>query len=404
VSEVVGIYAAGTLLMSSSSRRALAVAAAVLGLYVAVEGRAEAYPQWQLASGTVRCNECHYAPGGGGLITSYGRDAVGDQLSTFDGDGGLLHGKVSPPRWLALGGDLRGAFVSNAVQDPEGTQVAAFPMQADAYARAAIPRGFSVSVTAGLRGQIRDPEEPVPPDSFQPTDAYRFISREHYVMWQPAAVGPYIRAGRFFAPYGLRFPEHVLYVRRDLGFDHLKETYNVSGGWTLPSWELHLTAFAPDFVRHIGSNEKGLAAYYERRLLDDSLALGAQARIADAPGLTRFIWGGVAKCYLERLRTLFLAEIDTVHMVFDGNGTGARTQVIGVAGLAVLPVRGVFVTLLGERNQIDVKVRDAAWNAADLLVNWFPYPHLEAQIMGRLQFPVGGDTAKTLFAQLHYFF
>jgi hypothetical protein len=33
-----------------------------------------------------------------------------------------------------------------------------------------------------------------------------------------------------------------------------------------------------------------------------------------------------------------------------------------------------------------------------------PYPHVEAQVMGRLQFPAGGEIAKTLFAQLHYFF
>ena len=54
----------------------------------------------------------------------------------------------------------------------------------------------------------------------------------------------------------------MFYTRRDLGFDHLKETYNLSGGWIYPVWELHLTAFAPDFVRHMGSDEKGFAAYY----------------------------------------------------------------------------------------------------------------------------------------------
>jgi len=62
------------------------------------------------------------------------------------------------------------------------------------------------------------------------------------------------------------------------------------------------------------------------------------------------------------------------------------------------------VTALGERYQQDVAVRDAAWTATDLLVNWFPYPHVEAQVMGRLQFPAGTAATKTLFAQLHYFF
>ena len=382
----------------------LAASAALVAVLAATEGTAAAYPQWQLSSGSARCNECHYAPAGGGLITSYGRDAIGSELSTFEGNGAFLHGKVSPPAWLAVGADLRGAFVANGVQDPAGTAVAAFPMQADAGVRVAVPYGFSATATVGYLGQIRDNEDIVPDDSFQPNTASRFISREHFLTWQPASVGPYVRAGRFYAPFGLRFLEHVFYTRRDLGFDHLKETYNVAGGWIYNAWELHLTAFAPDFVRHEGSDERGFSALYEARLLHDTLALGVQLRIADAPGATRYIYGGLAKYYLQPIRTLFLAEVDVVHLDFDGNAIGVRTQMIGLAGFAVLPVRGLIVTLLGERNQVDVLVRDAAWTAGDLMVNWFPYPHFEAQVMGRLQFPAGGDVAKTLFAQLHYFF
>jgi hypothetical protein len=376
---------------------------AALGLALGAEATAYAYPQWQLASGSARCNECHYAPAGGGLLTGYGRDAIGSELSTFSGDGNLLHGRVTPPRWLAVGGNFRGAFVANGVQDPGGPATALFPMQADVHARVALPQGISVSGTIGLRGQARSSDAPVPPQDPQPAMASRLISREHYVMWQPQTVGPYVRLGRFYAPFGLRFPEHILYVRRDLGFDLLRESYNLSGGWTLPSWELHLTAFAPDFIRRIGSDEKGFAASFERRLLDDRLALGAQARVADAAGVTRYIWGGVAKFYFEPLRTLALAEVDTVHLSFDAATVGARTQVVAVGGLATFPVRGVILTALAERNQMDVRVAGAAWTAATLLANWFPYPHVELQVIGRLQFPAGAPAAKTLFMQLHYF-
>ncbi len=399
-----GARAGGLYAHIVSLRSYLAVLLASAGLLAAAERSAVAYPQWQLTSGSVRCNECHYSPAGGGLINSYGRDAVGDQLSTFDGDGNLLHGKVTPPSWLAVGADLRGAFVANGVQDPDGTTVAAFPMQADVGARVAIPRGFSVMATLGVRGITRDPNVDVTGQEFQPVSASRLISREHYVMWQPEVQGKYVRMGRYFAPYGLRFAEHVLYIRRDLGFDQLEESYNLSAGYTYQKWELHLTAFAPDFVRHIGSEEKGFAGLYERRLLDDKLALGGQARIADGPGATHFMWGGVGKLNVERLRTLFLAEADFVHNRYDDRAVGWTTQLIALAGFSVLPVRGVIITLLGERNQTDVKIRGAAWTAATALVNWFPYPHFELQVMGRLQFPAGGDIAKTLFAQAHYFF
>jgi hypothetical protein len=366
------------------------------------ERAARAYPQWQLSTGATRCNQCHFAPAGGGPINSYGRDAVGEQLSTFGGNGAFLHGAVSLPAWLALGGDFRGAFVDNDVQDPGGPQIAVFPMQADLSARLALPDGFSIEAIGGLRGQVRSPDEMVPLQNYQPVSTSQLVSREHYLMWEPEALGPYLRVGRFFAPYGLRMAEHILYINRDLGFDELDETYNVSGGVIYPNAELHLTLFAPDFVRHIGSDEKGFAVYMETRFHDDTVALGLQSRLAVDPGVTKLMTGALGKVYLERLRTLLLGEVDVVNKIFTDIGDPVRTQILGAAGFTVFPVPGLMATLLGERNQIDVAVPDS-WTAATLLVNWFPYAHFEAQLMGRLQFPSGGDAAKTLFFQIHYF-
>ena len=388
--------------MSRLLRVLSALLAGALGLVLIGEAPARAYPQWQLSSGAVRCNQCHYAPAGGGLLTSYGRDAAGDQLSTFGGNGEFLHGAVALPSWFALGGDFRGAFVANDVQAPNGPTVAVFPMQADLYARVALPAGFSLNATGGFRGQVRNPDLAVPAQDYQPVSTSELISREHYAMWEPSALGPYVRAGRFFTPFGLRFAEHNFYIRRDLGLDQLEETYNVSGGFIYDAWELHVSLFAPDFVRHIGSNEQGVAALFAGRLADDHVELAAQTRLAVGPGVTRFIFGGYGKLYVERLRSLLFAEVDGVQLLFNDPSVGSRGQVIGLAGFTVLPIPGVMLTLLGERNQIDVAFNDA-WTAADALINWFPYAHVEAQVVGRLQFPTGGEVAKTLFIQLHYF-
>ncbi len=378
----------------------LPVAAAAFALF----GRARvahAYPQWQLSTGNARCNQCHYAPAGGGLINSWGRDADGD-LSTFGGNGAFLHGAVQLPAWLAIGGDFRGGFVDQDVQDPAGNTVAVFPMQADLAGRVALPLGFSVSGVVGLRGQVRDPDLLVPYQNFHPISTSQLISREHDLMWQPEALGPYLRVGRFYAPYGLRMAEHVLYINRDLGFDELEETYNVSGGFIEEHQELHLTAFAPDFVRHIGSDEKGLAGYLETRFRDDTIAVAAQARLAISPGVEKVMGGLVGKFYVDPLRTLFLGEFDLVNETFTQLADTNRTQAVGAAGFAVLPARGVMLTLLGERNQVDVQIDDA-WTAGTFLINWFPYAHFEMQLMERVQFPSGGRAANTLFIQVHYF-
>jgi hypothetical protein len=388
--------------MSRLLRGLSALVAGALGLVLFGEAPALGYPQWQLSTGAVRCNQCHYAPAGGGIINNYGRDAAGDQLSTFGGDGAFLHGAVRLPTPLAISGDLRGAFVTNDVQDPAGPTVAAFPMQADLAARVALPAGFSVSAVGGLRGQVRDPNILVPIQNYQPISTSQLISREHFATWEPEATGPYLRVGRFYAPYGLRFPEHILYIERDLGYDELEETYNISGGFIYDKWELHLSLFAHDFVRHIGSDENGMAGLFERRLADDKLALAGQLRLASSPGVTRFMFGGYGKLYVEQIRTLFMAEADGVQLLFDDPAVGPRVQAVGLAGFTLLPIPSVMLTVLGERSQADIEL-PSGWTAATALFNWFPHAHCEMQIMGRLQFPSGSPVAKTFFAQIHYY-
>ena len=372
-----------------------------LALGLLVPAAAQAYPQWQFTSGVARCNVCHFAPGGGGLVTGYARDAVGEELSTIEGEGAFLHGVVKLPSRLQLGGDLRGAFVSHDANELTGSRAAVFPMQADLAGRLAIWSGLSFTGIVGVRGQQRPSQEFTPFQNYQPIRSSRLISREHFFTWQPNSQGYYVRAGRFFAPFGLRLAEHQSYVRRDLGFNSLEESYNLSGGYVTSPWELHVTAFAPDVLRHIGGTDSGATAYYEHRILDDKGALAAQTRLAFGDGVTRLIGGGVAKLYAPLLRTLFLAEGNLVHWKLDGSLQ--RNQFVGAGGFAVLPVRGLMLTLLAERNQEDLAVRPAAWTAGTALLNWFPYPHFEVQVMGRLQFPGTTETTKTLFAQLHYF-
>jgi hypothetical protein len=376
-------------------RVALLCAGAVLGWSRA----AEAYPQWQFSSEASRCDQCHYAPAGGGLINGFARDFVGEDLSTFGGNGQLLHGLASPPPWLALGGELRGAFASEDVADVKGVTNAVFPMQADAEGRASYGL-LSFYGVLGFRGQVRSDDTLVPTQNYQPVTSSRFVSREHYLTLRPGALGGYIRVGRFFAPFGLRMAEHILYVRRDLGFGTMEETYNLSTGYVFERSELHVTAFAPDVVRHMGSLESGLTAYYERRFADMTAA-AAQLRVAAGPGMTRTIVGFVGKSWIAPLRTMLLAEADFVRR--DISKVAPSYQFVCVGGVSIQPVKGLMGTVLQERDQVDLAVSGAAYNATTGLLSWFPYAHFELQAMGRVQVPSGGQVAKTFFVQLHYF-
>src|SRR5438552_12584518 len=247
--------------------RRLVLLAPLLAIALAPRA-AQAYPQWQFSSGTSRCNQCHFSPAGGGLITNYGRDAVGEDLSSWQGNGGFLHGAVELPTWLALGFDTRLAALRHEAGNPDGPLTAYFPMLADAYLRVAFLDQFSLSVTAGYRGQARTAPAGIGNNNFFPATADRFVTRDFSLTWRSGALGPYVRVGRFFAPYGLRLAEHTTYVRRDLGFDLLQETYGLSGGFVQNEWELHVTAFVPDPLRNYGGQEKGVAAMFERRFAD----------------------------------------------------------------------------------------------------------------------------------------
>ncbi|MBA3503987.1 MAG: hypothetical protein H0T65_26740, partial [Deltaproteobacteria bacterium] len=246
----------------------------MLGLICLVSGRADAYPQFQLSTGTDRCSACHFSPAGGGLINDYGRDEAGSTISA-GGDGRFLHGAWTPPSWIQLGVDARGAL---GVKYREEREVIAFPMQLDVYVRAGGER-ISFNLTAGLRGTARDPSPPF---------VEKLASREHYLMYQ-AESGSYVRVGRFFPVHGIRSQDHTAYVRRYLGFHTLEEPYGAAAGMFGTSWEAHVSAFVPRPVEILGSGvkAKGITAYYERRFMDDTAALAVQTRIASSSADSR---------------------------------------------------------------------------------------------------------------------
>src|SRR5258708_746697 len=156
-------------------------------------------------------------------------------------------------------------------------------------------------------------------------------------MWRPRATGRYAGAGRFFAPYGLRFVEHVYYVRRYTGNNLYEETYNVSGGYVADDWEAHATLFAPvpshlvEPLRAVGPSESGFAGYGEVRLAKMS-ALAGQLRVGIGPDESRYQVGGIGKVWLEKAKILFLGEGDFIRQTFSA-ASYSQNQFVSYLGL-----------------------------------------------------------------------
>lgn len=357
----------------------------VLALLVAAP--AGAYPQFQLTSATDRCIACHLSPAGGGLLNDYGRDEAGDTISR-GGDGRFLHGAWTPPSWIAIGGDFRGA-AGVKLRDPE-TEGLLFPMQAELYTRVQA-HGLSLYLAAGLRGSAREPSPPL---------VERLASREHYVMYERDDW--YVRAGRFFPIYGLRSQDHTAYVRRYLGFHTLEEPYGLAGGYFASSWEAHVSAFVPRPVDVLGAGvpAKGLAASYERRILDDTAAFALQTRTAVA-GTTRVALGAIGKRWFRQADVLLLGELDLQRE--SGDGVPAHYQLAGYLGASTTLARGVLGGVAVQRWQPDVALPTAR-DAVELNLQYFPRAHLELHLLVRATGQGDYDRPGLLsFLQVHYY-
>ena len=376
--------------------------------------RAAAYPQFQFSSGTARCAQCHFAPSGGGLLTSWGRDESGDSISMAGGSGAFLHGAVSLPATVALGADLRLATLVNDTGGRESKEFAYFPMQFDLYGRVSFG-DVSLNVTLGDRGVVR-------PDDGTPTGRFkdfpdRIVSREHYLMWRPSASGPYARLGKFQTPYGIKFVEHIFWTRRYTGFNLYEEPYALSGGYFAEDWEAHVSAFtpppssSPNLIRSVGQPESGVAAFAEKRFAD-VLAVGLQARAGIASEEARYQGGIEAKYWLEPAKLLFMGEADLIHQTIKA-ASASQDQFVSLLGVSAIPTKGLMISAYYERWQENLSTKGTGRNALDGEINFFPYAHFEVVLIGRYQ-PAGasittggmtytGSAASLGMLQLHYY-
>jgi hypothetical protein len=364
---------------------------------------AAAFPQFQFSSGTTRCGQCHFAPGGTGLISEWGRGEAGDTISR-GGDGAFLHGLWTPPSWVALGGDFRLVSLANDSGGPESPELATFPMQADAYAHFVLPEGFSLNLIVGDRGITRPTDDSI--GGRISSAAHRFISREHYLMWRPSATGPYARIGRYFPVYGLRLVEHIFYVRRFTGNALYEEPYALSAGYIAEDWEVHASGFTsvpssfPDFFQAIGPRESGGTAYGEMRFAGMA-ALALQGRVGIADEQSRYQGGAVGKVWIDAAKLMVLGEADVIRQQI--KGSIGQTQFVSYSGLTFIPIRGLMATAAYERFQEDLSVKNTGHNAYDLEINFFPWAHIELIGLGRIQHNGDGSNATLGMLQFHYY-
>lgn len=209
-----------------------------------------AYPELT-RHGYTNCTTCHVSPGGGGLLTLYGRELSREILSTWSAENeqyfayGAIKDLNESERTL-FGGDVRGLQV---VRDTPATKTGrAILMQADLEA-GYNGKNFALVTSLGRQELRRGMES-----------EGRFFSRRHYALIRMGEKNN-LRIGKFLRFYGLNDPNHNLMTRRDLqlGFD--TETYNAEYSFLGENIGIYVTGlFGAAGDRKAQSSEKGMTA------------------------------------------------------------------------------------------------------------------------------------------------
>ena len=363
----------------------LGFVAAVLTL---VSGTARAYPQFQMSRDQT-CTGCHFSPAGGGLLNENGL-ATAEGISQFGTAPEFFYGKIPTPGFLALGGDLRAA--TGYVASPEKLATA-FPMQADVYARAALPAGLSVYVNVGAR----------PPQVGNENTTFAW-SREHFVTWQQNPGennGLYVRLGRFMPVFGLRFVEHPIYTRRLGGTPLYGETYGLAVEYVQPKYEVHVTGFIKDPIIDTPEHSNGAAAIAEYRLTE-RFSVGAETMYTQSVDDKKIRVGAVGKLLLP-FDTLLQFEGQFMNQLIEPRGAPKQIVAYLLASKPLDP--GLLIDVgLGYFNE-NVAIKQLDREAFDLNFHWFATSHVELIFTGRLEmlaFGSGGSNAGYALGQLHY--
>src|SRR5690606_21493049 len=183
---------------------------------------------WMIRHDYTACGSCHADPSGGELLTDYGRatsdlvlrtqygskkteEASGKEGEGFEGPKtGLFWGAIDLPDALLLSGAYRNLYLIRPKEEKKFTFVPV--MQADLYGQLKLgPMRFGGSLGIA-KVPVGSPHARAAQVTGNDEGGLNLISRSHYVGVDLGSK-VVLRAGRLNLPFGVRIPEHTMWVR-----------------------------------------------------------------------------------------------------------------------------------------------------------------------------------------------
>lgn len=411
------------------ARLGLALAiACVVGLW---SESAFAYA-WMIRHAYTACGTCHTDPSGGELLTLYGR-AQGDLLlrmqyggssSESDGDEGegkgasaserepetgFLWGLWDTPEWLLLSGAYRNLNVYRPKQTSEKYTLVPV-MQADLYGQVQFG-AFRASASAGIsRVRAGSPHgRAAQVTTGQGDQDLNLISRTHWVGVDIADRFT-LRAGRLNLPFGLRIPEHTMWVREATMTDRESDQqHGVAIAYVGESLRAEIMGIAGNYQLHPAEvREKGYALFVES-VTSNNMAIGFSSKVTSA-SIDR--WTGQENVLRQAHGIMGRwAPAEPVVLLFEMDmlfRTNAESGYVGFLQLDYELVQGLHFMLTGEvldegRSIIDTPPISPGLGEPKLggwaSVDWFFAPQLEL----RLDLVSRQTEPLTVLGQIHFY-
>jgi hypothetical protein len=377
--------------------------------------RAEAYT-WMIRHAYNGCGVCHADPSGGETLTPYGR-AQSDLLLRMRYDGkspeevepgksSSFLGFLETPQNVMLGGSGR---VASTLKDSE---YRLFPMQLDLYGQFRFGDFFFGGSAGVSKVPAGSPHARAAQVTTNQGDGWNMISRNHYVGLDFAEQKFTARAGRLNLPFGIRIPEHTMWVREATRTDResdqqhgLALAYNsdiahAEGMAILGNYQV-----GPDEFR-----ERGYSFFFEV-LAESRAAIGVSSlytyakrdRLTLETNVARGAHGAFTRLAIGEpfalLGEMNLLTDSTRELGYVGFLQGDYEIVQGVHGLLTGEILNQGYPKNGEALQIvrspgNGQAQFGAWISAA----WFFLPHLDMRLDAIIR---GSDF--TLLTQLHAF-
>jgi len=406
----------------STSLRTVLFLLALLATSLAPK-KAHAYA-WMIRHGFAECGGCHVDPMGGETLTGMGR-VMGQTLMTSQYGGQtptdaamFLYG-IPEPDNVRLGGSFRGL----SIYDFDTNNPRVFPMQMDAYG-AAFVGNFVFAASIGVSRASARYEHSSKAKLFGDIEDEGFIgvSRNHWLGYR-FSDQLMLRGGRINLPFGVRTPDHTMWVRSETMTDRESDQQH---GLSIVYSDHNIRG---ELLGSIGNlqMERQFRAYgysgYLEYSVDTDLALGISSLLLYAqkePLTTREnvteyqrdvlrIANGLTARYVPFEMLVVLAEADVTKR------TGAGIGYVGMGTADLEPVQGLHFALTGEilnRGEPDPEdlgeserqvegpgrgeTRLGLWGT----INWFFLPHLDL----RVDLVARQRRATMLQSQLHFYF